>query len=138
MKNIFTYGSLMVPSIFLVVAGKDYRFEPAYLSGYARYCLKGEYYPGIVLSPISRMEGVVYFDVNDASVRRLDAFEGEDYKRTSVTVALEGKGTVDAQAYVIRNEFEDLLSKEEWDFETFKIRHQNTFIERYVGFSRLS
>ena len=61
MKNIFTYGSLMVPSIFLAVTGKEYAFEPAYLSGNARYCLKRESYPGIVLSPKSRVEGVVYF-----------------------------------------------------------------------------
>ena len=49
------------------------------------------------------------FDVDDASVRRLDAFEGEYYKRTGVTVALDGEGKVVAQAYVIRGEFEDLL-----------------------------
>ena len=138
MAKIFTYGSLMVPSIFLAVAGKDYRFEPARLSDYARYCVKGETYPGITLSPKNRVEGVVYFGVDDVSVGRLDAFEGEYYRRTAVSVTLHAGETVGAQAYVVRDEFEDLLSKEEWDFETFKIRHQKAFIERYFGFSRLS
>jgi len=134
MTNIFTYGTLMVPSIFLAVSGKAYPSKKAVLSGYARYRVKMEDYPGIIVSPGDRVEGVVYFDVDDTHVHRLDLFENEYfYYRTAVSLAV-GKKMVHAEAYVIKSEYRQVLSNEEWDFENFKKHHQQVYLDQYSDF----
>jgi gamma-glutamylcyclotransferase (GGCT)/AIG2-like uncharacterized protein YtfP len=132
--NIFTYGSLMVPSIFKSVTGQDFRSQPACLSDYGRFSLRHDSYPGIIEAQGYMTEGVIYFDIDEASIAELDEFEGEYYRRTPVCVKLDIKSFIDAEAYVIKQEYRHILSSREWDFEEFQHKFQNEFTRKYIIF----
>src|SRR6185369_5509088 len=45
---LFTYGSLMCADIMAAVVGDQLRCTPAILSGYRRFLVRDEYYPGVI------------------------------------------------------------------------------------------
>jgi gamma-glutamylcyclotransferase (GGCT)/AIG2-like uncharacterized protein YtfP len=135
--NVFTYGSLMIPSVMTAVTGKRFRMLRAYLKNYARLKVKGESYPGIVCKRGAATDGIVHCDVDDLSLKSLDEFEGELYKRISVRVEVGQKGPLIAEAYIISPEHLHLLSSEPWDLEGFKKEHLQEFLQGYKGFSLL-
>ena len=99
-SHVFTYGSLMFPQVWQRVVRGDYRSAPACADGYARYALAGETYPGMVAQPGASVQGVLYFDVGPADVAALDAFEGVEYRRGTIAVALASGETVEADTYI--------------------------------------
>jgi len=88
--HVFTYGSLMFPEVWQRVVRGDYRSAPAVLDGHARFALAGETYPGAIARSGAIVAGIVYFDVSDADVAALDAFEGSQYRRDRVRIRLDG------------------------------------------------
>ncbi len=127
--NIFTYGTLMEPSLFRAVCGKAFLSKKAVLSEYARYRVKNETYPGIIHSPGRRVKGVVYLDVDDGSIHRLDRFENVYfYFRTAVSVKAE-TGMIPAETYAVKWEHRDVLSHEAWDFENFRKHHKQAYLD---------
>ena len=135
--NVFTYGSLMIPSVMAAVTGKRFQVMKACLNGYARFKVKGESYPGIVYQPGAATDGVVHCDVDDLSLKLLDDFEGEMYKRIPVPVEVDQSGVLIAETYIFAPEHLQLLSSEPWDFEEFKKEHLQEFLKSYKGFSLL-
>lgn len=137
--DIFTYGSLMVPAIMAAVTGRRMPSKPATLHGYARFCITGEVYPGIIEMNGALTDGILYFGVEKDTLEILDAFEGDYYQRTPVAVTTDvGSGresVTGAQTYVIRPEYRHLLSDRPWDFDTFRDRFQDAFMRQYAGFS---
>lgn len=122
--HVFTYGSLMFPQVWQRVVQGDYRSEPACLTGFARFAIAGETYPGMVAQAGASVMGVLYFNVGQHDMAALDAFEGEDYRRDTVSVALESGGTVDAQTYIYLQPKKMLPSP--WAPEAFQM-------ERFLG-----
>ena len=135
--NFFTYGSLMIPSVMAAVTGKRFQVMKAWLNGYARFKVKGESYPGILYKTGAAIDGVVHCDVDDLSLKLLDDFEGELYKRISVPVEVDQSGVLSAETYIFTPEHLHLLSSEPWDFEEFKKEHLQEFLRSYKGFSLL-
>ena len=135
--HLFTYGTLMFPSIFASVTGRHQPAHRASLPGHARFCLKSEVYPGIIPSPGHTTYGIVYFDVDEPGTRKLDIFEGEYYLRTPVRATMEDGRTCDAQTYVIKDQYRHLLSTKKWDVEAFKNNYKNAFRSKYFGFSAI-
>jgi gamma-glutamylcyclotransferase (GGCT)/AIG2-like uncharacterized protein YtfP len=133
--NFFAYGSLIFDEVMFAVTGQRYRCVTATLSGFARYCVSGATYPGLLLAPDDSVVGVLYTDVSLASFKRLDRFEGEYYQRRSVSVGTDHETESSAETYVFHPEFEHLLSRISWDSENFRLRHLNTFLSSYQGFN---
>ena len=133
--NIFTYGSLTFPEVMRKVVGRDFKADGAELNGYARFRIKDESYPGLIPFPDISTDGVVYFDVDDATVERLDRFEGDMYERVDVTVLTEDNGWVDAETYVLRPRARKRLSAEPWDEYEFGKHHLAEFMRTYAGFA---
>ena len=75
----------MIPEVMYAVTTREFRFKNAILRGYARFTVKGESYPGIIPVTDAVTEGIIYFDVDESSLARLDAFEGDLYQRTAIT-----------------------------------------------------
>ena len=132
--NIFTYGTLMIPSVMHAVAARKFRFINAVLKGYARFTVKGESYPGIIQAKDAVTEGIIYFDVDEWSLERLDAFEGDLYQRTPVWVKTEKEQILKAETYVIKSEYQGYLSSKEWNVKEFAKKHLKAFLEGYQGF----
>ena len=134
--NIFTYGTLMIPEVMAAVTTHKFRSADAILKGYARFTVKGESYPGIIPATDAATEGIIYFDVDELSLRRLDAFEGDLYQRIQIQVETKGIEILKADTYVIKPKFRSHLSSLEWNMKEFAQKHLKTFLETYSGFQK--
>ena len=122
--HVFTYGSLMFPDVWERVVRGTYRNAPARLDGHARFEIAGETYPGMIVRAGAAVEGVLYFDVSPADIAALDAFEGSEYRRTTVKVTLASGEAVEAGTYLYL--LPQKLSESPWLPEAFQM-------ERFIG-----
>jgi len=136
--KIFTYGTLMISDVMYAVTAREFRSIKAILIGYARFTVKGESYPGIIPVTNAVTRGVLYFDVDESSLERLDAFEGGLYQRTPIMAEMTGGEICNAEAYVIRPRFRNHLSSSEWNAKEFVQKHLKAFLETYSGFKKKS
>lgn len=135
--HIFTYGTLMLPEVMVAVTRQRFEYALAELDGYARYCIEGAPYPGLVPETDAATDGVVYFDVDPATVARLDAFEGDAYRRVRVEVCTVEGARVAAEAYVLVPAHRHRIVRQTWSLEAFQTEHLNDFMLGYPGFGRI-
>ena len=135
--HVFTYGTLMIPSVMEAVTGRRFASRKATLRGYARFRVKGASYPGLVEAAGATTDGVLYLDVDAASVVRLDAFEGAFYQRTRVEVYTPEHDRWPAEVYVVPPHHRAHLSSEAWRLDDFRREHLEAFLASYHGFSAL-
>lgn len=88
-RSIFTYGSLMFERVWRHVVAGRYDRLPATLQGFRRQRVRGASYPSLQRCDGHAVAGILYLDVAPADLAALDAFEGEDYRRIPVQVALQ-------------------------------------------------
>lgn len=136
--HCFTYGSLMWADIMARVCGREFACEPASLAGHRRHPVRGQDYPGLRPAPGGQVAGRLYRDVDAAAWARLDAFEGEEYERVDVVVALADGSMLPAQVYRFRDEFAQRLLSGDWDAAAFEREGRQRFIARYAGFDLLA
>lgn len=136
--HCFTYGSLMWADIMARVCGREFASEPASLADHRRHPVRGQDYPGLQAAPGGVVSGRLYRDVDAAAWARLDAFEGEEYERVPVLVALADGTTLAAQVYRFRPGFSARLLPGEWDEQAFAREGRQRFIARYAGFDVLT
>ena len=99
MNNVFTYGSLMYPQIFEAVAGQAFEHTCATLLNWRRYQLQGETYPAATPYRGAQLEGVVWFNVSEDSLKRLDIFETASYAREQVEIQTQDQTLHTAYIY---------------------------------------
>jgi gamma-glutamylcyclotransferase (GGCT)/AIG2-like uncharacterized protein YtfP len=136
--KIFTYGTLMILDVMYAVTAREFRSKKAILRGYARFMVRGESYPGIIPVTDAVTEGIIYFDVDESSLERLDAFEGDLYQRTPVRVETEKEDIFNAETYIIKPKYRSCLSSKEWNLKEFARNHLAAFLETYSGFKKNS
>jgi gamma-glutamylcyclotransferase (GGCT)/AIG2-like uncharacterized protein YtfP len=124
--HVFTYGSLMFPEVWARVVKGDYRSVRGALRDHARFAVRDQDYPGMVAQPGARVDGVLYLDVEDADLARLDHFEGDDYRRLTVDVAGDDGVVRVAQTYLYGAV--DRLLSDAWQVDTFAMQR---FIDTY-------
>lgn len=134
--NLFVYGTLMIPAVMNAVTDRQFRFVEAILTGYARYTVKGETYPGIIPETDAVTKGILCFDVDELSLERLDAFEGDLYQRTLILAETEKGEMFSAETYAVKPEFRDCLSLRKWNVKEFAQNHLKKFLESDSGFQR--
>jgi len=98
--HIFTYGSLMFSEVWQRMVRGHYSCAPGSARDHARFVVKNETYPGMVSAAGETVRGIVYFDVAPHDVVALDAFEGEDYRRIDLPVALNSREIAMAGTYI--------------------------------------
>jgi len=118
--TVFAYGTLQVPEIMAAVAGRLFPSYPACLHDYARYSLKGRSYPGIRQHPGALTHGLLYAGIDAQSLRRLDEFEDEFYRRQTLPVTTASGETEQAQVYVVAPEHYELLASRPWNLDDFE------------------
>jgi gamma-glutamylcyclotransferase (GGCT)/AIG2-like uncharacterized protein YtfP len=118
--NLFTYGTLMFPEIWRRVVGCDFFAAPATLAGYAVYRVTNGVYPVMVAAdPEAQVRGLIYFDVDAASVVLLDEYESDLYERVPVVMTVENR-RIECEAYVLPESRRSYASDEPWNAERFK------------------
>ena len=133
----FTYGSLMSGDIMSAVTGVRAAHCSATLDGYCRHPVIGAEYPGMVARAAHQVCGVLYLDLPPAAWPRLDRFEGEEYERRIVEVALADGTVTRAWTYVFRDELSARLGEGDWDFARFLREGKRRFVSGYAGFDSL-
>ena len=134
MRRLFAYGTLMCPEIIREVSGITQPGQPAVLHGFARYRVRGEYYPAITAQAGARVDGLLYDCTDPDAWRRLDLFEGDMYLRSAVQVELTDGTRCMADTYVLHPAHLDCLDHREWDFEAFLGFGKAAFATDYKGF----
>ncbi len=132
MNRLFCYGTLQVPQVIQAVTDRTYSGIKAVLRGYAIYRVKNAEYPGIVHSPGSSTEGILYDNVSDADLKVLDLFEGEFYRRQILEVCCRDHATSLAWVYVIVEQHLGILSEESWCLRDFLDNGLEKFMQAYV------
>lgn len=126
--NLFTYGSLMFPEVWLRVAGQSFEQCHGVLKGFAAFEVSGETYPGLAPHPGGQASGVVYLDITAEAMARLDTFEGPFYERIKVPVTTDTGKTIHASTYAVVAEHRHELTQCLWDAETFRRHHLTHFL----------
>lgn len=137
--HIFTYGSLMFENVWKRVVLGEYENYMGTLHGFRRRCLKDETYPvAFEGSPHERIWGRVYLDLSKEDLMRLDIFEGSQYERKSEEIVLDSGKTIQADVYILRDEYYDRINDNPWDVEWFEYVGMAQFLEKYQGFDEVS
>ena len=139
LMHVFTYGTLMFPEVWRAVAGTETPSVDGTAAGYAVYRVEGAEFPGIVAANAAdRVRGVVYLDVGQDALARLDRFEDDFYERRTLWIDCDDGQRRAAEAYVVPPGNRPVLTNEPWDRAEFVARgHLEQFIRRFAGFSRL-
>ncbi len=136
-ENLFAYGTLMCPDILEAVLWKKRSGISALLSGYGRFRVSGEHYPGIIPVAGAVVPGVLFPGISPEGLRRLDIFEGQIYTRTTVYVLAPDFGVYAAFAYVVRPEYRSYLTSEPWNVGYLTTERRQSFVSQYAGFGRM-
>lgn len=126
----------MCEDIMTSIAGPCVRASEAVLRGHQRKSVRDEKYPGMIPFPASSVTGILYSDISEAGLNALDEFEGEMYQRVEVDVELPGGECARACAYVVRPEYQQILTTDDWDFDEFLENGKQVFLAEYGGFQR--
>ena len=125
MTNVFTYGSLMYPEVFGPVTLASPRCHRARLDGWSRHAIRARTYPAAVPAAGASIEGVLWMELDEDAMRRLDRFEGDEYVRQQVFVTLPDGERVNAQIYRWLDSASLLPS--DWSSDTFERHYLSDF-----------
>jgi gamma-glutamylcyclotransferase (GGCT)/AIG2-like uncharacterized protein YtfP len=95
--RLFLYGTLLDPTTFAGIAGRDLPRTPAVLPGWRRVALPGGRYPTLRRGRVS-VAGVIVA-VDAVALARLSAYEGPAYRLTPVVVRT-ARGNTLAHAWI--------------------------------------
>ena len=133
---LFTYGSLMLPEVMEILAGRRLPSRAAVIAGYARHALRGVVYPAVVPAAGARVAGVLWEGLDAAALALIDRFEGELYERAACEAEVAGGGGVAAQVYVLAPAYRARLLAHDWDEAEFRRLHLTRYLEGCRGFVR--
>lgn len=130
MTHVFVYGSLQCPEVLMTLLNRVPSLVPAILPDFKRYSVKDQSYPMIARSPGSSVHGLILLSLTPTEIEILDAFEGEEYEKTPVTVFNQVTGSNEhVFAYVGHILHQHLLVDKEWDLEHFRMHHLDRFLK---------
>jgi gamma-glutamylcyclotransferase (GGCT)/AIG2-like uncharacterized protein YtfP len=112
--HLFAYGTLMDPAIWSRVAQEECEHRPAVLHGYEARRLRGVTFPGLVECEGRSAPGLLYYNVSDTALRRLDEYEDDFYLRIEVTVELKDGAPERAQVYLMHPAHRDVVLPDRW------------------------
>ncbi len=133
MTHLFVYGSLMFEPVWHRLVNTKFRKTEARLPGYRRHKIRDQVYPGIIKGQ-GHVDGIVYLDLDDKTMRRLDEFEEECYQRATVLVIDTNGRELQVDTYIVQNDYRFLLEEAEWDPDEFERTGLQRFISGYHGF----
>lgn len=118
LENVFFYGTLMCPEVYLAVTGHVLKAEEATLRNYKTFSLKKRVYPGIIPFDGSVVQGLMT-KVDAATITQLDQFEGREYERSAVDITGVLESDLTGWAYVLREDCYHILASAGWSFQNF-------------------
>lgn len=122
--DLFAYGTLMVREVFDRVAGGHWSALPARIDNYAAYKVNGTHYPALVPKVGESQPGTFLTGIDTTTLLRLDAYEGQEFKRSllPVRVFLDQNKVEDARTawvYLLKPGYRNRLTRERWSTKRF-------------------
>ena len=127
MIDLFVYGTLMFPQVVTVLTGLTPMYVPAVAYNTKRLRLRNQVYPGLGNRSGSSTQGYLLRNLDDASWRIIEAFEGNEYERGPVTIETAGN-SVRAHTFFVRTDCQDRLLDLPWDPEAFLRYELDTYL----------
>jgi gamma-glutamylcyclotransferase (GGCT)/AIG2-like uncharacterized protein YtfP len=114
------------------VTGQAFSGKEATLNNWARFRVRGSEYPGIVRQEDSMVSGKLYWGLDEPTMEKLNAFEGDKYEQVIVQVTMADGSCEEAYVYAIKDDCKDMLSSDPWDFDRFLQNGLEKFINWFV------
>lgn len=122
-QALFVYGTLIFPKVMEAVCGEVPSSIAARLPGYRRYQVQDQIYPAVEPAPNDEVDGILYRDVAQSILKRLDRYEGREYRRLRLHV-IHGRGAqAFAWVYLLRRPGCAGNTAQDWSAADFKSRH---------------
>jgi len=118
--RLFCYGTLCDAAVMCRVCGILPDHEPAMLTGYIRSALTGRAYPGLIRGRGQPVDGILYAGLARRHWRRLDQYEGSEYRRIRVQVETAGRGRKLAWVYVLQPRQYRQRAQRNWSLARFR------------------
>ena len=134
MKNIFVYGSLMYDEVWQRIVQGFHPKIKAEIVGYKRLKVKNAEYPGLVKAE-GIVQGLVWLNVSQSDIEKLDLFEGDFYKRVEGIATDINNNKIIVNFYLIQNSYLSILEDVEWNKEEWEQHGLEKFLKNYVGFN---
>jgi len=128
--RLFAYGTLMFPEIASLVTGERPPRQDARLDDHARHALRDRPCPGAVPRGGASIPGTLLHRLPPGALSRIDAFEGERYRRVSVNVRADDGDEYPALVYLLRPRWHPLLLPHDWCHESFQRQWHARYVRR--------
>ena len=133
-RHLFTYGTLMVPSVWHRFVRRKTSSVGAAIRGYRRTRICIDTYPVLTPAPQkSEVMGLLYRNITAKEFILLDRYEGEFYHRKTIPVVLESGKVIGAQVYLLKPRYRHLASRESWHLSPFTQDILPAFYAQQVG-----
>ena len=113
------------------LVGNPYKTAPFTLSGYKRCALKAKAYPGLIKEEGATTHGLIYFNVSNVDILKLDVFEGQEYERITVDTVFNNQA-ITLQTFLFVGESKYVLD-EDWDLDHFTENDTENFKDNFLG-----
>lgn len=132
-ERLFCYGSLQIAEVIRAVIGRTPESVVAMLPGHEIYRVRDAIYPGVAPKEGGLVPGLLYSDLTDKELARLDIFEGEPYTRKMTSVRLVDGTPIGAWIYRPPAAKRHCLTDERWDLQSFKRDGLEQFMNQCFG-----
>ncbi|MCJ1345710.1 hypothetical protein MMC31_003919 [Peltigera leucophlebia] len=142
-QGIFVYGTLMAEALLSwLLTGSCENLsailslrQPAILKTYRRVPVKHGDYPAVIKGNTSdHVDGFLVTPASASQWKKMDDFEGENYRRECVQVYLtESNTTVAADVYLWADEMGKLEENKEWSFSYFEKNRLEDWLDLFDG-----
>ena len=122
---LFVYGTLLFGEVLDRVVGRRPDSRRAAAPGYAVRRVPGQSYPGMIADPRGVAGGLLLAGLSALELRALDLYEGDEYRRTSITVVDETGAVLEVETYLAD---EAGVSEETWTSPWFLEHHLDPFL----------
>lgn len=112
--HLFAYGTLMNAAVWSRVAQEECVSRGAVLHGCEARKLRDLSFPGLVECEGAVTRGLVYLNVSEEAMARLDAYEDDFYERVAVSVVLGDGAILMADTYLMRADYREAVLPERW------------------------
>ncbi|KAK9454663.1 hypothetical protein V1511DRAFT_358284 [Dipodascopsis uninucleata] len=103
--------------------------EPATLEGFSRSALIDEDYPAVIAKSGEHVNGILVRNLSKDQVITLDKFEGDEYERQQVEIAVKNSGVTElVNCYIWVHDLERLKGVD-WDYNEFLRARLDSYIE---------
>jgi hypothetical protein len=127
--RLFFFGTLMDAEVRDLVIGRTLppaALQPAEVRGFRRVFVAGRAYPMLVPHPPGRVAGIVASGIDAEALRRLQVYEGEEYRLETLPVRTEAGEVIEAGMFMCPPDV--TAERRDWRLDQWQRRYKRRFL----------